>query len=81
MKLEPPYVIAESKLTNYLLVYLPKDDKSRYLSLAGYGTDNWSVLEKDLLKMVETEDAVFESSSVFGDSFSITGSLVGPNAR
>lgn len=60
MTLEPPFLIAESKLTNYLLVPLPRDDKSNYLRLADYQLANWSILEKDLLTLVETSEATFE---------------------
>lgn len=81
MKLEPPFLVAESKLTNYLLISLPRDDKSNYLRLADYQLSNWSVLEKDLLALVETSDATLEGNSVFGDLYSIVGSLVGPNGR
>ena len=81
MQLEPPFLIVESKITHYLLVYLPKDDKSNYLKLAGYGIENWPILEKDLLALVAGGDAILENSSVYGESFSITGSLVGPNGR
>ncbi len=38
-------IIAESKLTQYLLVPLPKDDKSKFLAQAGYTLDNWQQLE------------------------------------
>jgi len=81
MKLEPPFLLAESKLTNYLLIPLPKDDKSNYLRLAGYEIDNWPVLKDDLMKLVETEDALLERATVFGDTFSIIGNLTGPNGR
>ena len=81
MKLVPPFLLAESKLTNYLLISLPQDDKSNYLRLAGYQLDNWQILERDLLTLVETSDAAFEMSSVFGDSYSIVGNLTGPNGR
>lgn len=81
MKLDPPFLLAETKLTNYLLIHLPKDDKSNYLRLAGYQLDNWQILENDLLTLVETSDATFEGNSVFGDSYSIVGSLNGPNGR
>ncbi|WP_242042393.1 hypothetical protein [Leptolyngbya sp. FACHB-541] len=33
--------IAEEKLTKYLLVPLPKDDKSKFLQQAGYTLENW----------------------------------------
>jgi len=79
--LEPPFLIAESKLTHYLLVPLPKDDKSNYLRLAGYQMDNWPILKRDLLTLAETNKAVFEGATVFGNSFSIIGTLTGPNGR
>lgn len=79
--LKPPFLIAESKLTKYLLTPLPRDDKSNYLRLAGYELDNWQILRRDLLSLVETNDAMFEMSSVFGDSYSIVDSLTGPNGR
>ncbi len=81
MKLLPPFFIAERKLTHYLLISLAKDDKSNYLKLAGYLPDNWPVLEKDLLWLVENEEAVFEKEHEYGFSFSITGQLTGPNGR
>jgi hypothetical protein len=37
-------IIAEEKLTKYLLVPLPKDDKSQFLARAGYTVDNWQQL-------------------------------------
>lgn len=55
MKLDPPISIAEEKLTRYLLDLRLNDDKSTYLKLAGYTLDNWSVLERDLLLLAETE--------------------------
>lgn len=81
MKLEPPFLIAESKLTQYLLVPLLKNDKSNYLRLAGYEITNWPILERDLIMMAQTGEAQPESISIFGSSYSITGSLSGPNKR
>lgn len=81
MQLEPPFLLEENKITQYLLVYLPKDDKSNYLKMAGYGTENWLTLKQDLLALVAVGDAIHESTSVYGESFSITGLLVGPNGR
>jgi len=34
--LDPKTVISPAKLKDYLLVLLPKDDKSQYLAQAGY---------------------------------------------
>ena len=45
-------VIQDQKITNYLLVYQPKDDKSEYLGLAGYSNQNWQTLKRDILNAV-----------------------------
>ena len=81
MYLEPPIHISERKLTHYLLIKLDRDDKSNYLSLAGYTLANWQLLERDLLNLTEGGNAIFERSSPFGDLFSVTGNLTGPNGR
>jgi hypothetical protein len=41
-------LINAEKITNYLLIPLPKDDKSQFLAKAGYTLDNWQQLEKVL---------------------------------
>lgn len=63
-KLEPPFLVAESKRIDYLRIPLPKDDKSNYLRLAGYELHNWPVLKDNLMKLAETEQALFERVTV-----------------
>lgn len=45
-------LISETKLTKYLLVLLPKDDKSQFLAQAGYTIENWQQLEQDLREQI-----------------------------
>ena len=52
-------VIAEEKLTKYLLVLLPKDDKSQFLQKAGYTLGNWQHLEADLRSQILPQPAQF----------------------
>jgi hypothetical protein len=40
--------IAEAKLTKYLLIQKPTDDKSGFLAQAGYNLDNWWQLQQEL---------------------------------
>lgn len=47
MKLPADLEITPEKLTNYLLVKLPRNDKSKFLAMAGYGMSNWEVLHSD----------------------------------
>ena len=74
-------VIAEEKLTKYLLVLLPKDDKSQYLALAGYALENWQQLEKDLREQILSLEAVPIEMTRYGQKYSITGSLIGINGN
>lgn len=70
--------IPTAKLTNYLLVWKPKDDKSGFLAQAGYTIDNWKELEEDLRKLLVIE-ANFDKSTPFGDIYEIKGVLNGKN--
>ena len=81
MRLEPPLSIAPRKLTHYLLIVLPRSDKSLYLSGAGYKMDNWPILEQDLIRLATSGEAVFEEEDSYGPSFSVSGELIGPNGR
>ncbi|WP_420148038.1 DUF6883 domain-containing protein [Spirosoma sp.] len=81
MKLEPPLQFAERKLTHYLLVFRDKDDKSNYLRLAGYTSENWRLLKQDLLTLAHLGEANPESEDAYGSSYSIVGELKGPNGR
>ena len=74
-------VIAEAKLTKYLLVLLPKDDKSQYLALAGYALESWQQLEKDLREQILSLKAVPMEMTQYGQKYSITGSLIGINGN
>lgn len=72
-------IIAEEKLTNYLLVLLPKDDKSRFLAQAGYTLNNWQQLEQDLRTQVLTQPAKLIETNRYGKKYLIRACLRGPN--
>ncbi|MGF1522662.1 MAG: DUF6883 domain-containing protein [Leptolyngbyaceae cyanobacterium] len=72
-------IIAEEKLTQYLLVRLPKDDKSKFLAQAGYTLDNWQQLEQDLRTQVLTQTAEFVETTRYGKKYAIAACLRGPN--
>lgn len=71
--------IAKEKLTRYLLVPLPKDDKSKFLASAGYTLDNWLQLEQDLRTQVLTQPAEFIETTEFGKKYAIRTQLEGRN--
>jgi hypothetical protein len=80
MKLPEDAIVASAKLTNYLLIYRSVDDKSKFLSQAGYSLDNWQQLETDLRNQILTLEAIpSEETNRFGDVYEIRGLLKGPN--
>jgi len=77
--LDPNAIIPEAKLTEYLLVFLEKDDKSQFLSQAGYTLENWQELEQDLREQILSLEALPTIQTQYGQKFSITGNLTGRN--
>lgn len=81
MKLSPSAIISVDKIKNYLLSPRKRNDKSKWLSSAGYDLSNWEKLETDLRRQILNLDAMFSSKSEFGDLFEISGTLRGPNSK
>ncbi|MEM6837103.1 MAG: DUF6883 domain-containing protein [Cyanobacteria bacterium P01_C01_bin.120] len=80
MKLSLNAVIAEAKLTQYLLVWRDADDKSKFLEQAGYTLENWQQLEADLRSQIlPLEAALSDEPNRFGDVYEIRGVLPGVN--
>ena len=71
--------IAEEKLTKYLLVFLPKDDKSQFLQKGGYTLENWQQLEIDLRLQVLNQPAKFVEETIYGSKYRIDATLKGVN--
>ena len=70
MKLSRDAVIAEAKLTKYLLVWRDADDKSKFLEQAGYTLENWKQLEADLRNQILLLEAVpSDEPNWFGDVY------------
>lgn len=81
MRLPQDAIIAEEKLTRYLLVPLPKDDKSKFLAQAGYVIGNWQQLEQDLRTQVLSQPAELVETTLYGKKYRIRAALTGPNKR
>lgn len=79
MKLPADLLIAPDKLTRYLLVSLPRNDKSKFLAQAGYLPSNWQVLRTDLFTLAARCDAELVETNQFGDYHFVRGELRGPN--
>jgi len=72
--------IARIKVTHYLLKLRDEDDKSKFLSLAGYTlahADQWQEALRGLLK----GEAEFIKATEYGEKYRIRGNLRGPNGK
>ncbi len=81
MRLPADAVIAREKLTEYLLLRRPEDDKSAFLALAGYSLDNAGRLMADIREQLMPLDAELIENTEYGAKFSLAGVLIGPNGR
>ncbi len=81
MKIPPEAEIPAHKLTAYLLAPRQADDKSRFLSQAGFSLDNWEMLLEELRRLVAENEAVADRSDEYGTFYRVEGRLSGPNGR
>ena len=81
MKLPKNTVIAQEKLTQYLLILRKRNDKSQWLARAGYTRENWEVLESDLRNQILSIEAVITENTEYGQMYEIRGKLTGPNGK
>jgi hypothetical protein len=79
MKLPADAVIAEEKVTRYLLLPHARGDKSAFLARAGYTSANADQLQQDLRTQILPLEALLLELNKFGQNYEIRGTLTGPN--
>lgn len=72
-------LIPEDKITNYLLVSRPRNDKSKFLAQAGFTLEKPDMLETAIRDHAVTFEAVTDRADEYGRYFRIEGPLTGPN--
>lgn len=78
MKIPSDAVIADDKLTEYLLVPKPRNDKSQYLAQADFTQQNPQVLRKAIRLLVRQQEAFPQRSNEYGTFYDVPGDLIGP---
>ena len=58
-----------------------EDDKSQFLSLAGYALDDADRLLLDIREQLFPQEAEFQEETEYGPKYRIRGALTGPNGR
>ncbi len=79
MKIPSDAIIPRAKLTKYLLVPLPEDDKAKFLEIGGFTQENPDALEAAIRQLIAENDAVEAFTDVFGTRYTVTGTLHGVN--
>lgn len=59
-------IIAQEKLTSYLLIHKDRNDKSKFLYQAGYTIENWEILAADLRLLFINGEPIFEEEDEYG---------------
>lgn len=79
MRIPPDAIIADEKLTRYLLVPRARSDKSRFLERGGFALGRPIELDRAIRQVIESADAVEDTVDEYGTSYTVTGLLQGPN--
>ncbi len=74
-------IIPDAKISNYLLKYRDKDDKSKFLAQAGFTKDNPEKLKLAIYQLMETVNAIEDDTNEYGTFYRIEGELIGVNQR
>ncbi|MGC1722028.1 MAG: DUF6883 domain-containing protein [Isosphaeraceae bacterium] len=81
MKIPEDAVIPVEKLTKYLLVPRPWDDKSRFLAQAGLDQSNPDALMAAIRALAIRAEGSEDESNEYGTFYRLEGSLVGPGGQ
>jgi hypothetical protein len=79
MQVPADAIIAVEKLTRYLLIHRPEDDKSAFLGQAGFTLANFRELEQAIRNLAAKEPALEDGANEFGTFYRVEGQLDGPN--
>jgi hypothetical protein len=80
MRIPADGIIAEDKLTHYLLVQRLWDDKSGYLRQAGFVLEKWTELRDAIRALTMAVEAVEDDANEYGTFYRVDGVVTGPVA-
>lgn len=78
MRIPDNAVIVRAKITEYLLVYRRKSDKSQFLAQAGFRRDDPDELMKAFRRLIAEYDAIEDRRNEYGIFYRVEGDLYGP---
>ena len=81
MRIPDRAIIADEKITRYLLVQRPSDDKSGFLRKAGFTAENHAALRRAIRNLADSNDAIEDGRNEYGVFYRVQGALTGPRAE
>ena len=79
MRIPEDLIIPDAKITQYLLVFKKRNDKSRFLAQAGFTQENPEDLTLAIQKQAIDREAIEEKSNEYGTFYQVQGELIGVN--
>ena len=79
MKIPVDAIISQPKLTRYLLVFKPRNDKSQFLAQAGFTLNNWQALETAIRELNRSAEAFPDRTNEYGTFYNVCGIIKGVN--
>ena len=79
MKIPKNAIIADAKLTRYLLVLRSRSDKSQFLAKAGFTLENANLLDVALRQLISANEAIEDRTDEYGTYYQVKGTLLGIN--
>ena len=77
MRVPTSAVIPHAKLTQYLLAYRRKSDKSQFLAQAGFTQDKPAELAQAIRRLIAEHEAVVDRRNEYGAFYRVEGKLKG----
>lgn len=74
-------IIAPDKLSGYLLVPRPADDKSRFLARGGFTSENPAALERAIRSCIAEYEAVLDCGNEWGQFYRVDAEMMGPSGN
>jgi hypothetical protein len=72
-------IIPDAKITGYLLVPKPRNDKSKFLAQAGFTQENSEALKLAIQTQALSTEAVEEKNNEYGTFYQVEADLIGIN--
>lgn len=79
MRIPDDAVIPREKLLDYLLTPRRKNDKSGFLTQAGFTQENPDQLEQAIRQLIAENEAIADKRNEYGTFYQVAGDLRGPN--